>query len=235
MNKPAENPGQQGLTSDLPKSVYEQREKDWNRRYLSKDYPWEEEKPSLSILPFIKRHVAEGASILEIGCGLGTNAIWLASEGFAVDAIDISPECIRMAEERKQICGSKAVFRAHDFLNSPPEKKYEAIFERGCFHSFSSQSGLESFAATAARSLVDNGLWFTITGNADNPDDLLKRKENQYPRVSLRGLSQAVEPHFEILELVRQPFGEKNSFLAWHGVFRKRSYFYDLQIADQKP
>jgi len=80
-----------------------------------------------------------------------------------------------------------------------------------------------------ARSLVDNGLWFTITGNADNPDDLLKRKENQYARVCLRGLSQAVEPHFEILELVRQPFGEKNSFLAWHGVFRKRSYFYDLQ------
>ncbi|MEW6710948.1 MAG: class I SAM-dependent methyltransferase [Candidatus Riflebacteria bacterium] len=206
----------------------EQREKDWDKRYLSKDYPWEELQPSLSVLPFLKKYAKEGASILEIGCGLGTNSLWLASEGYAVDAMDISPECIRLAEERKQKAGSKVVFMAHDFLSSVPEKKYDVIFERGCFHSFSTRSGLDSFAAAAARSLVDNGLWFTITGNADNPDDLAKRKENQYPRVSLRALAQAVEPHFEILELVRKPFGEKNSFMAWYGVFKKRSYFYDL-------
>ena len=124
--------------------------------------------------------------------------------------------------------GSKAVFMAQDFLTSAPPKKYDVIFERGCFHSFRTQSGLDCFASAAAASLVDNGLWFTISGNADNPDDLIKRKENQYPRVSLRALSQAVEPHFEILELVRKPFGEKNSFMAWYGVFKKRSYFYDL-------
>ncbi len=227
MNKPAENSSKQSITADLPKSVIEQREKNWDKRYLSKDYPWEELQPNLSVLPFLKKYVKEGASILEIGCGLGTNALWLASEGYAVEAMDISPECIRLAEERKKEAGSKAVFMAHDFLSSVPQKKYDAIFERGCFHSFSSQSGIDSFAAAAASSLVDNGLWFTITGNADNPDDLAKRKENQYPRVSLRALSQAVEPHFEILELVRKPFGEKNSFMAWYGVFKKRSYFYD--------
>lgn len=207
----------------------EQREKHWDKRYLDKDYPWEEEKPSFSILPFLKRYLSEGSSILEIGCGLGTNALWLASEGFAVDAIDISPECIRLAEERKKMSGSKASFMAYDFLSCPhPPKKYDAIFERGCFHSFCNQQGLDNFAAGVAASLIDNGLWFTITGNADNPDDPVKRRENQYPRVSLRALSQAVEPSFEILELVRQTFGEKNSFFAWFGVFRKRSYFYDF-------
>lgn len=184
MKKPAENPSKQSNTSDLPESLSEQREKDWDKRYLSKDYPWEEENPSLSILPFLKKYLAAGASILEIGCGLGTNALWLSSEGFAVDAIDISPECIRLAEERKQKSGSKAVFMAHDFLTSVPQKKYNVLFERGCFHSFSTQSGLDNFAAATARS---------------------------YPRVSLRALSKAVEPNFEILELVRKPFGEKNS------------------------
>ncbi len=32
-----------------------------------------------------------------------------------------------------------------------------------------------------APSLVDNGLWFTITGNADNPDDLLKPVSKSQP------------------------------------------------------
>lgn len=227
MKKFAANEAGPCLASALPKSAFAQREKDWDKRYLSKDYPWEEENPSLSVLPFLQKYVAPGASILEIGCGLGTNAIWLAGEGFAVDAMDISPECIRLAEERKQKSGSKAFFLAHDFLASAPAKKYDVLFERGCFHSFSSQSGLDRFAEAAAACLVDNGLWLTITGNADNPDDLLKRKANQYPRVSLRALSQAVEPHFEILELVRQPFGEKNRFMAWYGVFKKRSFFYE--------
>jgi 2-polyprenyl-3-methyl-5-hydroxy-6-metoxy-1,4-benzoquinol methylase len=232
MRDSAEKAAQKSRAAQMPGAEFAQREKDWDRRYLSKDHPWEEENPSLSLLPFLKKYVAKGANILEIGCGLGTNAIWLAGQGFAVDAIDISPECIRLAQERKQNSASKVVFKAHDFLAYAMPKKYDVIFERGCFHSFSNQAGLNRFAAAAAACLADNGLWLTITSNADNPDDLLKRRENQYPRVSLRALAQAVEPHFEILELVRQPFGEKNGFMAWYGVFKKRGFFYDREIAE---
>jgi len=44
---------------------------------------------------------------------------------------------------------------------------------------------------------------------------------------SLRTLSGVVEPHFEVLELLKLPFGEKNNFMAWYGGFKKRSFFYD--------
>lgn len=36
-----------------------------------------------------------GASILDIGCGIGRNAIYLADKGFAVEAFDISSTAIR--------------------------------------------------------------------------------------------------------------------------------------------
>ncbi len=42
MTKLDANEAGQCLASTLPKSAFAQREKDWDKRYLSKDYPWEE-------------------------------------------------------------------------------------------------------------------------------------------------------------------------------------------------
>lgn len=37
--------------------------------------------------------------VLELACGLGHNAVWLASQGWDVDAVDISPVCLEKAAE----------------------------------------------------------------------------------------------------------------------------------------
>ncbi len=39
---------------------------------------------------FAKRHLDSGARVLDLGCGVGANAMWLASEGYVVEAIDVS-------------------------------------------------------------------------------------------------------------------------------------------------
>lgn len=204
----------------------QQRENNWDKRYLEKDHPWEEDTPSSHLLELICRYVQRGAQVLEVGCGLGTNAFWLAGEGFKVDAVDISCESVRLAQSRLESADNPVNFFAFDFLKGKLNKKYDLVFDRGCFHSFKEQSGLNLFAEKAAENLEENGIWLTLTGNADNPDNLQKRRQNEYPRVSLRALAEAVEPHFEVLEIGRTRFGVKNAFLAWQGVFRKRSYFY---------
>ena len=45
--------------------------------------------------------------------------------------------------------------------------------------------------------------------------------------MTLRNITIAVEPYFEVLEIKRGEFGKKNSFFSWVGVFKKREYFYD--------
>lgn len=190
-------------------NMIEQREKNWNKRYLERDHPWEEDNPSYSILELLKKYSQKGAKVLEIGCGLGTNALLLSENGYKVCAIDISEECIKLAQERIPENCTNLEFSVRDFLQQKASKKYDVVFERGCFHSFCSQSGLDLFATKVSDSLTDSGLWISISGSSDNPDDMRKRKKDQYPRLSLRDLTQAVEPHFEVLEIIRKPFGEK--------------------------
>ena len=50
--------------------------------------------PNEHMARFAKRHIPEGGRILDIGCGIGANANWLASEGYCVSAIDVSPTAI---------------------------------------------------------------------------------------------------------------------------------------------
>ncbi len=46
-----------------------------------------------------------GLRFLELGCGTGPNLVWLASRGFRVSGIDISPVALELAEKRLQAAG----------------------------------------------------------------------------------------------------------------------------------
>ena len=204
----------------------DQREKNWNKRYLEQDYPWEEKIPSQELESLLKSYASHDSKILEVGCGLGTNALHMANLGYEITATDLSEESIRLAKARLTQTDNPQ-FAQLDFINQKLENKYDIFFERGFLHSFFNQESLNIFAQLASQALNDNGIWITISGNADNPDNLEERKKNNFPRLSLRNISNAVEPYFEILEIKRGKFGEINGFLSWVGVFRRRTYFYE--------
>lgn len=67
----------------------------WERRYADPG-------SSLTKGPhaFLMRHAPPpwpGSRALELACGLGHDALWLAAQGYRVDAIDISREALRRA------------------------------------------------------------------------------------------------------------------------------------------
>lgn len=51
-------------------------------------------------------------TILDVGCGAGRNAIYVAKEGFRVIGIDISPTAVKIAlkEAKYQECGKLHVY-----------------------------------------------------------------------------------------------------------------------------
>jgi hypothetical protein len=55
-----------------------------------------------------------------------------------------------------------------DFLKNKIEGAlFGFVFDRGCFHSFSSENDRKRFAQNVATHLEEAGLWLTIVGNAD--------------------------------------------------------------------
>ncbi|MBC8293584.1 MAG: class I SAM-dependent methyltransferase [Proteobacteria bacterium] len=65
---------------------------------------------------------------LELACGTGHNATWLAEQGWTVDALDISPTGLALAEARARELGLSVNWIAAD-LDSwrPPQKAYDLV------------------------------------------------------------------------------------------------------------
>jgi 2-polyprenyl-3-methyl-5-hydroxy-6-metoxy-1,4-benzoquinol methylase len=70
----------------------------WNERYSATELVWGEE-PNRFLVEELGDVVASGRT-LDLACGEGRNAIWLAARGFAVTAVDFSAVAIERARSR---------------------------------------------------------------------------------------------------------------------------------------
>lgn len=65
----------------------------WDRRYAEREYSQRSEPSAwlLRALAFAGIEDGRGRSALDVACGSGRNAVYLAALGYSVDAVDISP------------------------------------------------------------------------------------------------------------------------------------------------
>lgn len=101
----------------------------WNERYTGADLNQRlrTKKPS----DLLVRHMPPpGSRALELACGLGHNALWLASQSVRVDAIDISIEALRQAQTEMLQRGVTGVqFIAADLDHFPlPRYPYDLVY-----------------------------------------------------------------------------------------------------------
>jgi len=194
---------------------------DWNQRYDTGDLPWDTGRPDR----FLEELLADGTitpcPALELGCGTGTNSIWLARKGFDVTATDISDKAIAAAKAKAEDAKVSATFLALDILeNEIPGGPFDFAYDRGCFHSFHRPADRARYAEIVAASLSDGGIWRSETGNCDEPP-----REIGPPRLSALDIVSAVEPHFELLRLESAHFDGDQDELPrmWLCLLRKRS------------
>jgi len=192
----------------------------FEERYESGTTPWELNRPDSHLIHLIENKPIKACSALEIGCGTGSNAIWLQARGFKVTAMDFSSLAIEKAKEKAQAQMAHIRFQVVDFLlEKPTQPDFEFIVDRGCFHTFDDQKNRTIFAENAARHLKPGGLWYSMIGNADDPP----RAEGPPIRSAL-DIVTAVEPLFEILSLVSDRFDSKREkpSRCWLCLMKKR-------------
>lgn len=172
----------------------------WESRYVADDAPWDSGIVCSDLRDVVTRGVASTGRALELGCGTGTNAVWLAQRGFAVVAVDISPTAIARARERAAAVGVAVDFRVGDVLVAPPGDGFEFVFDRGVLHVM---EGVQrsAFARTVRGALAPTGLWMSMLGSADETSD-----EPGPPRWTAVEVTTVVEPMFRIDSLVATKF-----------------------------
>src|SRR5579859_5833844 len=129
---------------------------DWNARYAAGELPWDTGIPDENLIE-VAAHIAPGRA-LEIGCGTGTNALWLEERGFDVLGVDVSPLAIETARKK----APRVRFAVCDFLAQPPAGEFDFVFDRGCFHIFDQIAERERFAAHVAALLAPGGRWLSL-------------------------------------------------------------------------
>ncbi len=171
--------------------------KHWDQRYEADKLPWDTGRPDTYLVQMVSRWPQSDSRVLEIGCGTGSNAVWLAAQGFQVTGMDISSSAIRIAGERAAEKKVHCQLEVANFLDCGlPEEQFSLVFDRGCFHASDGEQGREGFVRRVASSLEKGGLWFSLIGNRDEGVEA-----KGPPRLSAGQITASVEPFFEILRL----------------------------------
>lgn len=110
----------------------------------------------------------EPGRALEIGCGQGADAIWLAQRGWTVLAVDLAEAILRVAEDRCREAGvaDRITWRRHDLSAGVPEGAFHLVL------SSYTQSPVALERIDVLRQAADRvapGGVLLIVGHAGNP------------------------------------------------------------------
>ncbi|MCC6528077.1 MAG: class I SAM-dependent methyltransferase [Polyangiaceae bacterium] len=166
----------------------------WEQRYLAGDLPWDTGRPDRELERLVAARALAPCRALEVGCGTGTNAIWLAERGFEVFATDLAPTAIARARAKAERADVRVRFEVGSFPAGEPP--FDLAYDRGCFHVHDEAAERAAFAASVAAALAPAGLWLSLIGSSNGPP-----REVGPPRRSARDVAEALEPHFELLLL----------------------------------
>lgn len=111
----------------------------WDAFYAdrSRPVPFFAGKPDENLVSYLDRGLVTGGRALDLGCGPGRNALFLAARGFEVDAVDLSPSAVAWAEERAREAGAEVRFHcgdAFELAGTELTGPYDLIYDSGCFH-----------------------------------------------------------------------------------------------------
>jgi SAM-dependent methyltransferase len=131
----------------------------WRKLFYSIFYlgtpPWDTGITPPEVEKFVHSHPPGRA--LDLGCGSGTNVIYLAQHGWQATGVDFIQKAIRRARNKADQAGVAANFYADDVTRlSEITGQFELVLDIGCFHSLPVPAR-RVYAANLSRLLVPNG------------------------------------------------------------------------------
>lgn len=104
-----------------------QAEQFWQKHYEGHNRPWSGK--SNVILARFAEPLPAGTA-LDLGCGVGGNALWLAQRGWQVTAVDISSNALQRAAAYAATTGvlDRISFQQHDLAHTFPTGVFDLVY-----------------------------------------------------------------------------------------------------------
>jgi SAM-dependent methyltransferase len=205
---PADDP----LDGRQPTSHERRSGKPWDASYHDGPAPWETGQPQ----PAIVRLASEGGfagTVLDVGCGTGENALYVASLGLPVVGVDVAETALAIAREKANERGIEVEFAAADALQLERfGRKFKTVLDSGLFHSFDGHERPKYVASLA--SVTEHGgtlyvLCFSDEGPGTGPHPVSQKELRAAFNSSAGWNVAAIEP-----ERVETRFGATPAWLA---------------------
>jgi 2-polyprenyl-3-methyl-5-hydroxy-6-metoxy-1,4-benzoquinol methylase len=99
--------------------------------------PWDIGRPQQEFVRLEESGAISG-DVLDVGCGTGENALFLASRGHVVWGVDSAPTAIQIARRKAEERGLAATFLVRDALNlDQVGRTFDTVIDSGLFHALS--------------------------------------------------------------------------------------------------
>ena len=107
----------------------------WDTPYHGDRRPgWDTGRVAPELKKLVEKEPAGRGRAVVLGCGTGTNAIYLASKGFDVIGVDVAPTALALAGRKADEAGVKVRWVLADVLALPELEPADLVFDRGCYH-----------------------------------------------------------------------------------------------------
>ena len=194
--------------------------KRFTQRYKDGDIPWDLGHADYNLSEMVVNWPIVPCKTLELGCGTGDNAIWMAEHKFEVTAFDLIKAAVDMAKAKAIEAKVVVDFYVADILKDTiPTGPFDFVFDRGVFHTVDDKKDRALFAKNVAKHMSNGALWLSLIGSSDQ-----FREGDGPPKRSAREVVNAVEPYFEVLMLKVSRFDSKdeNPAKIWVCLMKKR-------------
>ncbi|MGP1908117.1 class I SAM-dependent methyltransferase [Metabacillus sp. JX24] len=149
---------------------WDERAAFWNK---SSKEMWDTGSRS-TVIPFFKKYVPEGSTVIDIGCGDGYGSFLLMQEGMKVTGADLSPEMIRLAKQHEK--EGRLVFEQANIMSLPfSDGQADALLTINCLEwTADPLAGLQELKRVVKK---EGYLCIAVLGPTAHP------RENSYERL----------------------------------------------------
>ena len=180
------------------------------------EIPWNIETPPQLLVELVDSGKVQPCKVIDLGCGAGNYAIYLAGRGFEVTGVDCSPTAIRIARENAERKSVKCSFFVADVVDEMDEvnQTWDFAYDWGLLHHIFPEQR-QKYVDNVCRILNPEGKYLSLCFSEKDTSFQGAEKLRKTPLGSILYFSSEDElrklfvPNFRIIDLRTVEIGGK--------------------------